>query len=69
MPNWITFNKKLKKFNETISVSGDKSKYKMGTTCFFGNGISTAKNLLLSEDVYAAIKAIKSLGVKVSLKK
>ena len=33
------------------------------------NGISTAKNLLLSEDVYAAIKAIKSLGVKVSLKK
>ena len=28
------------------------------------NGVSTAKNLLLSEDVFAAINAIKKLGVK-----
>ncbi len=70
MPNWITFNKKLKKFNETISVSGDKSiSIRWVLLASLANGISTAKNLLLSEDVYAAIKAIKSLGVKVSLKK
>ena len=70
MPNWITFNKKLKKFNKTISVSGDKSiSIRWVLLASLANGISTAKNLLLSEDVYAAIKAIKSLGVKVSLKK
>ena len=70
MPNWITFNKKLKKFNKTISVSGDKSiSIRWVLLASLANGISTAKNLLLSEDVYAAIKAIKTLGVKVSLKK
>ena len=33
------------------------------------NGISKAKNLLMSEDVFATIQAIKELGVKVSFNK
>ena len=33
------------------------------------NGVSIAKNLLISEDVFAAINAVRKLGVKVSLKK
>ncbi len=33
------------------------------------NGVSKAKNLLISEDVLAAIKAVRKLGVKVYLKK
>ena len=32
------------------------------------NGLSTAKNLLISEDVVAAIKAIKKLGIKSDFK-
>ena len=33
------------------------------------NGISVAKNLLISEDVLTAIQAIKKLGIKVKLTK
>ena len=33
------------------------------------NGVSRAKNLLLSEDVKAAIDSIKKLGIKVKLEK
>ena len=33
--------------------------------CLLGNGTSRAKNLLMSEDVLAAIDAIKKLGIKV----
>ena len=32
------------------------------------NGISTAKNILMSEDVLASIDAIKKLGIKVKFK-
>ena len=35
---------------------------------FVSNGVSKAKNLLLSEDVLAAIKAINKLGIKSELK-
>ena len=33
------------------------------------SGISRASNLLMSEDVFAAIKAIKKLGIKVKFNK
>ena len=40
----------------------------MGLISSLANGISTAKNLLLSEDV-ASIQAVKKLGVKVVVNK
>ena len=65
MSNSITINDKIGKFNKVISVSGDKSlSIRWVLVSSLANGISTAKNLLLSEDVLAAIKAIKVLGIK-----
>ena len=61
---------KIEKFNSTITVSGDKSiSIRWILFSSIANGISTAQNLLMSEDVMATIKAIKTLGIKVSLKK
>ena len=69
MANWIIVKKKLKKFNKTISVNGDKSiSIRWVLLASLANGVSTAKNLLMSEDVEAAIKAIKKLGIKVNIK-
>ena len=70
MPNLIVINKKINKFNKTIKVSGDKSlSIRWVLFSSLASGISKAKNLLLSEDVMAAINAIKELGIKVSLNK
>ena len=67
MPNSITVKNKLKKFNKSITVSGDKSlSIRWILFSSLANGISKAKNLLLSEDVIAAINAIKSLGINVN---
>ena len=66
MPNWIVI-KKIKKFNKKIIVSGDKSiSIRWVLLASLANKSSTAKNLLISEDVVAAIKAIKKLGIKVN---
>ena len=70
MPNSIIFKKKIPNFKKTISVSGDKSiSIRWVLFSSIANGISRAKNLLLSEDVLAAIDAIKKLGIKVKLNK
>ena len=70
MPNLKIFNKKIGKFNSTINVSGDKSiSIRWVLFSSLANGISTAKNLLISEDVIAAINAINKLGIKSKLKK
>ena len=37
----------------------------MGIICFIANGVSKAQNLLISEDVMAAISAVRKLGIKV----
>ena len=58
--------KKLKDFNKKISVSGDKSiSIRWVLLASLANGVSKAQNLLISEDVIAAIKAIRKLGIKV----
>ena len=50
--------------------SGDKSiSIRWVLFSSLANGISKAKNLLMSEDVFAAINAIKKLGIKVKIKK
>ena len=70
MSNLIVLKKKIKKFKKTITVSGDKSlSIRWILFASLGNGLSTAKNLLLSEDILAAINAIKKLGIKVKINK
>ena len=70
MPNSIIVNKKIKTFNKEITVSGDKSiSIRWVLFSSLANGISKAQNLLMSEDVLAAIKAIKKLGIKVKFNK
>ena len=70
MSNQIIIKNKINKFNSKISVSGDKSiSIRWVLLSSLANGISRAKNLLISEDVSAAISAIKILGIKSVIKK
>ena len=68
MPNSIIIKNKIKSFNKKIYVSGDKSiSIRWILFSSLSNGVSTAKNLLISEDVIAAIEVIRKLGIKVKL--
>ncbi|MDA9681982.1 3-phosphoshikimate 1-carboxyvinyltransferase [Candidatus Pelagibacter sp.] len=70
MSNSLLIKKKLKVFNKKISVSGDKSiSIRWVLLASLANGVSKAQNLLISEDVIAAIKAMRKLGVKIIQKK
>ena len=63
MLNTINLKKKIGKFKKIISVSGDKSiSIRWVLFSSLANGISKSKNLLLSEDVIAAIEAIRKLN-------
>ena len=65
MANSITIKNKINKFNKTILVSGDKSlSIRWVLFSSIANGVSKAKNLLMSEDILAALKAIQKLGIK-----
>ena len=69
MPNSLLIKKKIKEFNKIISVSGDKSiSIRWVLLASLASGVSKAQNLLISEDVMAAINAVRKLGVKVILK-
>ena len=67
----IFFNKeKVKTFHKKIQVPGDKSlSVRWVLFSSLAKGKSTAYNLLKSEDVLAAIKAVKKFGIKVNFKK
>ena len=68
MSNIVKINKKIKNFKKTIIVPGDKSlSIRWVLFASLANGQSTAKNLLISEDVLATIEAVKKLGIKVKL--
>ena len=70
MKNIVVIKKKIKKFNKIIAVSGDKSlSIRWVLFASLSSGISKAYNLLLSEDVIAAINAVKKLGIEVKFKK
>ncbi len=70
MSNLICVNKKIKRFNDKIFVPGDKSlSIRWILLASLANGVSKAKNLLISEDVLAAINTIKKLGIKTIIKK
>ena len=70
MPNSIKINHKINSFNKTITIPGDKSlSIRWVLFSSMAKGKSKAFNLLLSEDVVAAINAIKKLGIKVKINK
>ena len=65
----IEITKKIKSFKKSIYVSGDKSlSIRWVLFASLADGVSKAQNLLLSEDVIAALNAIKKLGIKTNLK-
>ena len=70
MPNQLIVNEKLNNFKKKIIVSGDKSiSIRWVLFSSLAEGVSKAKNLLISEDVLSAIEAVKKLGIKVILNK
>ena len=66
MPKALLINKKIKQFNKQIQVSGDKS-LSIRWVLLASQAIGSSKgyNLLMSEDVVAALESIKKLGIKV----
>ena len=70
MSQILIINNKIKKFNKTILVSGDKSlSIRWVLLASQAIGKSKSYNLLMSEDVLAALDCIKRLGIKVSMRK
>ena len=70
MSNIVKIKNKIGNFKKTIAVPGDKSlSIRWVLFASLASGKSTAKNLLMSEDVLAAISAVKKLGIKVIIKK
>ena len=70
MSKIFKINHTIKSFQKKIIVSGDKSlSIRWVLFASLASGISKAYNLLMSEDVIAAIMMIKRLGVKVKLSK
>ena len=70
MPNSVLIKKKINNYNKVITVSGDKSlSIRWVLFSSLAQGVSTAKNLLISEDVKATLAAIKKLGINSKLKR
>ncbi len=70
MANKILIKKKINIFKKKIHVSGDKSlSIRWVLFSSLASGISKSKNLLMSEDVMASIKAIRKLGIRIIFKK
>ena len=70
MTERIIINKKIRDFNKKINISGDKSlSIRWVLFASLASGVSKSKHLLMSEDILAAINAIKKLGIKVKFKK
>ena len=64
MSNHVIINNRIKNFNREIRVSSDKS-ISIRTLLIASQAVGTSKisNLLESEDVMNALKAIKKLGI------
>ena len=70
MANSIYINKLINTFDKKIKVPGDKSlSIRWVLIASQSSGKSKAYNLLMSEDVIAAIESIKKLGIKVKKNK
>ena len=70
MPNILIIKERIRKFDKQITVSGDKSiSIRWVLFSSLASGVSKAQNLLRSEDVMSAIKAVKKLGIRVNINK
>ena len=70
MKNTIFIKKRIQSYNKKINVSADKSlSIRWVLLASQAEGISRAYNLLMSEDVIAALETIKKLGIKVKIYK
>ena len=70
MPNIVKIQNKISSFKKNIIVPGDKSlSIRWVLFSSLAKGTSKAKNLLMSEDVLAALEAIKKLGIKTIINK
>ena len=70
MSKFLLIKKKIQKFNKKITVSGDKSlSIRWVLLASQAIGKSKSYNLLMSEDVLAAIDTIKRLGINVKIHK
>ena len=70
MSNILLINQRIKKFDSEIIISGDKSlSIRWILLASQAIGRSKAYNLLMSEDVFAALNAVKKLGIKVLMRK
>ena len=70
MSKTLIIKNKIKKFNKQIQVSGDKSlSIRWVLLASQASGKSKGYNLLMSEDVLAAVDSIKKLGIKVKMHK
>ena len=64
----LNIKKKIKSFNRIITIDGDKSlSIRWVLLASQATGKSKAYNLLMSEDVMAALDSIKRLGIKVKI--
>ena len=70
MSKTLIIRNKIKKFDKKIEVSGDKSlSIRWVLLASQAIGKSKGYNLLMSEDVLAAVDSIKKLGIKVKMQK
>ena len=68
MSGTLLIKNKIKKFDKKIKVTGDKSlSIRWVLLASQATGKSKAYNLLMSEDVLAAINSIKKLGIRVKI--
>ncbi len=70
MNNSVVIFKKIKPFNRSIKIEGDKSlSIRWALLASQAYGKSRASNLLKSEDVLNTLKCLKKMGVKIKQKK
>ena len=70
MKNIIFIEKRIQSYNKKINISADKSlSIRWVLLASQAEGVSRAYNLLMSEDVIAALESIKKLGIKVKIYK
>ena len=66
----LKINQKIKSFSKKITIDGDKSlSIRWALLSSQAKGISRSYNLLRSEDVLSTLKCLKTLGIKVKLRK
>ena len=70
MKKYIKISNKIKPFNKSINIEGDKSlSIRWALLASQARGKSTCLNLLRSEDVISTLNCLKKLGTKIRLSK